>query len=335
MTFNTTNINDFTSNATAPADTIGSNKAYLVLKLGNSLTNGTSPIDTESVPSLASSAMLVELSISAWRGSKLAKRESEEVTQRANAGDRTARVTKSLLPDCEELKAIHTHINAIRAYNNSATMPWGNMGQKLLATKGYPTYHNDITGMIAEGYRLVDAFCQSYDWKIADAQASLGDMFDSNDYPSVDDIRRKFVFRLSYQPLPDAGDFRIDIGNEAMRDIQERYNSFYETCFKQAMGDVWQRVYKALSNASERLDYSDTEDKRVFRDSLVGNIMGLVDVLDVCNVTNDTQMSALRQQLQQAFEGITADALRDDEYLRRETKTNVDAIIAQLPSIEM
>ena len=101
------------------------------------------------------------------------------------------------------------------------------------------------------------------------------------------------------------------------------------------MGDVWQRVFKALSAASERLDYSDDEEKRTFRDSLVGNIIGLVDVLDVCNVTNDTQMSAMRQQLQQTFDGITADALRDDEYLRKETKTNVDAIIAQLPSIDM
>ena len=335
MAFNTTNINDFTSNVTAPSDCIGSGKSDLVQKLGNSLTNGTTPVDAENVPSLASSAMLVELSISSWRGSKLAVKESEEVTQRANAGDRTARVTKSLLPNCAELKAIHTHINAMRTYNASATMPWGNMGQRLLATKGYPSYHGDITGMITEGYRLVEVFCKSYDWEISQAEASLGEMFDSSDYPTVDDIRSKFVFRLSYAPLPDAGDFRIDINNEAMRDIQDRYNSFYESCFKQAMGDVWQRVFKALSAASERLDYSDDEEKRTFRDSLVGNIIGLVDVLDVCNVTNDTQMSAMRQQLQQTFDGITADALRDDEYLRKETKTNVDAIIAQLPSIDM
>lgn len=325
MTYATT-----TSHAVSSED-----MADAVQNLGNSLTNDTAPIDAENVPSLASSAMLAELSISEWRGSKLAKKESEEVTQRANAGDRTAIVTKKLLPDCEELSAIHKMTQAIRTFHTSSTMPWGQLGIRLLPTKSYMSYHNEVSGMMAEWQLLVDKFISAYDWEISQAQASLGDMFVSTDYPDATSLRSKFSVNLSYAPLPDAGDFRVDIGNDALREVQDRYNSFYQTRFEQAMGDVWQRVYKALSAASERLDYSDSEDKRIFRDSLVGNIITLVDVLDVCNVTNDTQMSALRQQLQQAFDGITADALRDDEYLRKETKTNVDAIIAQLPSIDM
>ena len=33
--------------------------------------------------------------------------------------------------------------------------------------------------------------------------------------------------------------------------------------------------------------------------------------------------------------GITPEALREDEYLRRETKQVVDDVIAQLPSIDL
>ena len=99
---------------------------------------------------------------------------------------------------------------------------------------------------------------------------------------------------------------------------------------------MWTRLHTALTNMSERLDYNDQPgDKKTFRDSLVSNVIDMVEVLDVCNVTGDSQMAALKDKLSSAMYGITAEVLREDNYTRTETKRAVDQIISALPSLEI
>ncbi len=151
----------------------------------------------------------------------------------------------------------------------------------------------------------------------------------------MDSLRSKFRFRLTYIPLPDAGDFRIDIGNEAAEEIKTHYNNYYSAQLNSAMNDVWHRTYDALTRMSERLDYADHEKKKVFRDSLVDNVSEMVELLRVCNVTQSTQMTAMADKLEDALMGVTPDALREDAYLRAETKRTVDEAIKALPSLDI
>ena len=59
-----------------------------------------------SAPTISSSSMLVELSISVWTGRRLDKRASSEVVASNHANVGVASVNKKLLGDCEELVAI-------------------------------------------------------------------------------------------------------------------------------------------------------------------------------------------------------------------------------------
>lgn len=79
----------------------------------------------------------------------------------------------------------------------------------------------------------------------------------------------------------------------------------------------------------------DPKDKRKFYDTLVSNVTDMFPILDLCNVTGDSQMSAMKLKLEDAFYCVTPDALRDDAYMRKETKRKVDDIIASLPSLDI
>ena len=215
------------------------------------------------------------------------------------------------------------------------TMPWSDTGLRLLPTAQYFKYNEAMTAVQDEFNRLVDNFLDAYDWEITQAQAKLGNLFVRDDYPTIEALRQKFKFRLTYIPLPDAGDFRIDIANEAADEIKEHYVSYYSTQLNNAMNDVWYRTHDVLKRMSERLDYGDNEKKKVFRDSLVENVSEMVELLRVCNVTGSTQMTAMADKLDDALNGVTPDALREDEYLRTETKRAVDEAIAQLPSLDI
>lgn len=279
--------------------------------------------------------MLVELSISTWTGRKKDKRASEDVTSMNHAAAGVAAVNKKLLGDCAELIAVQKFTANLRNAHYAMTMPWSDTGLRLLPTTQYFKYHQQMTALQQEYERLVALFLSAYDWEIMQAQTKLGDLFIRDEYPTTESLHNKFSFRLTYIPLPDAGDWRINIQNDAMDELKAHYENYYSTQLGQAMNDVWRRTYDALSRMSERLDYADHEQKKVFRDSLVDNVAEMIELLRVCNVANDVQMAAMADNLEEAMRGVTPDALREDEWLRRETKRNVDAAIKALPSLDL
>lgn len=288
-----------------------------------------------SAPTISSSSMLVELSISTWTGRKKDKRASEDVTSMNHAAAGVAAVNKKLLGDCAELIAVQKFTANLRNAHYAMTMPWSDTGLRLLPTTQYFKYHQQMTALQTEYERLVQLFLDAYDWEISQAQTKLGDLFLRDDYPTLDSLRKKFRFGLTYIPLPDAGNWIIDLQNDAAEELRAHYENYYSTQLSGAMNDVWKRTYEALSRMSERLDYADHEQKKVFRDTLVSNVIDMVELLNVCNVTGDSQMSALAMKLDDALRGVTPDALREDGYLRAETKRAVDDVIKALPSIDL
>ena len=304
-------------------------------ELGNSLTFTNETTPAISVPSIGTSAMLVELSISTWTARKKDKQASEDVTRTNGADSGAATVNKNLLSGCDELPAVRKFGANARNIHYSMTMPWSDVGLRLLPTAMYAKYHQTMTELQDEFERLGGVFMNAYGWEYSQAQARLGALWRADDYPSVESIASKFGFRLNYMPLPDAGDFRIDVGADAVDQMKTHYEEFYSTQIQRAMNDVWRRVYDSLTKMSERLDYGDHEERKIFRDTLVDNVLDMVDLLDVCNVTGDSQMSAMRLNLEDALRGVTPDALREDAFLRAETKRAVDNAIKSLPSLDI
>ena len=289
----------------------------------------------DEAPTLASASMLVEVNISNWVGRKKDKRASEDVVTQNHAAAGVANVNKKLLADSDNLRAIQQHVTATRSAHAHMTMPWSNSGLRLLPTAQYFKYQQTMTDMQNEFERLITNFLDSYNDEVIDVQMKLGDLFSRDDYPTTEDLERKFAFSINYMPLPDAGDFRVDIGNEALAEVKQQYSEFYAKQYSTAMNDVWTRLHKALTSMSDRLDYSSKEDKKVFRDTLVSNVTDMIELLRVCNVTNSTQMAAMADSLEEAMSGVTPDALREDDYFRAETKAAVDAAIKSLPSLDI
>lgn len=286
-------------------------------------------------PTLGSSAMLVEVNISTWAGRKKDKRASADVASANHADKEVANVIKKLLANSDTLKAIQTHVTAARNMHSNMTMPWSNSGLRLLPTAQYFNYSEAMSQMQNEFDALKTKFLNSYNDEVINVQLKLGSLFSRDDYPTIETLDSKFAFRMNYMPLPDVGDFRVDVGNEALLEIKQKYEDFYSKQYNTAMNDVWTRLHKALTNMSERLDYSGKEDKKVFRDTLVGNVTDMIELLRVCNVTQSTQMSDMANKLEDAMSGVSAVVLRDDNTFRVRTKAKVDDIIKSLPSLDI
>ena len=289
------------------------------------------------IPSISSSAMLVELSISTWTGVKQDKSASRKVAADGHAKDGAVRVNKTLLGDCKELDAVKKFAANLRTgFHYEATLPWSNSGLRLLPTLQYFKYHETITALEAEFKVLVEKFLTTYEWEVTQAQLSLGDYFNADDYPTVDKLRDRFAFRLSYIPLPDSGDFRLDINNEAAKAISDHYEKYYAEQTQRSMQDIWERLAKSLKHMVKMIDYERKEKgdgNGLFRNTLVPNVLEIVEMLGTCNVTNDPDMEAARKELVDALNGVTSEGLKEDAALRRQTKEKVQKVIDNLPGL--
>jgi hypothetical protein len=286
------------------------------------------------VPSISSSASKVFICIRQWAGQKKDKKASEEVTDANGAKKGTARVTKSLLGDCPELKAIQQLVGRVRNHHlYTFTMPWDDAGWRLLTTEHMPDFFLSMTGLKQEFDDLVEIFINAYHQEKVEAELQLGELYNANDYPSESELRAKFSFEIDHEPIAESGDWRVDVQNDAMDDIKSQYQTNYARKLNGAMAEVWEKLHATISKLAERIDYSDDEKKKVFKESTVVNLLELVDILDGFNITGDPDMARIAVDLKNAMRGVSAEALREDEGFRAETKKALELAMKSLPSL--
>jgi len=276
---------------------------------------------------ISSSAMLVDLSLSVWTGRKLDKSVSAEVDASKNTKGRAGNYHKNLLAGSEKLAEISKLSSTIRNWSYSQTSPWSDAGTRLLPS----TLFFDYKAKLAEYEKMfsdkVTEFLAEYDVLVSKAAFQLGDLFNREDYPVVEKIQSKFGLHYTFSPVPEAGDFRVDIGEAGMAELKERYDEAFRYRIESSMKDVWERLHDALSKMSERFDYDGSGTKKIFRDSLVENAQELTGLLKHLNITGDMQMEAMRKRLEALLSGCDADSFREDDVLRTKTKTALDEML--------
>jgi hypothetical protein len=288
--------------------------------------------------SIGSSAMLVELSVRSWTGRKLDKGVSAEIDVAKKAKTSVVNANKNLMAGTGVLDKIIKYAAQVRSWHISQTLPWSDNGSRLLPMSNFMAYKEQL-GVLEDNYNaLVDKFIDAYPNLIISAAFQLGDLFDRTEYPELHTLRNRFAFSYNFFPVPNAGDFRIDINEEAKADILANCNKAYEDRLNNAMRDAWERLKDCLTRMSDRLvvdvvhdaNGTPSQEFRVFRDSMIDNAKDLVDLLKHLNLTQDPLMEQARRDLKGILDKYDADDLRESFTARTDAKAQVDAILNKM-----
>ena len=279
------------------------------------------------VKSLSSSAMLVELNISLWTARKLDKKVSNDVDISNSTRTKAGNYHKNLLAGDDSLTAIGKLAGLIRTYHMSVTSPWSDSGQRLLTTAYFLPYQREMARLEKEYWFLVNDFLPAYSSKISAAAFQLGSLFDREEYPDVFQVQTKFGMSVRYTPVPESGDFRVDIGNDAMNDLKDQYDRLYQSNLDKVNADAWDRLYKVLTQLSFGLRTDENGKQGKIYSSVVDNAKDLCDLLQHFNVSGDTQLEAMRIKLEDTITGIDAKDIKDSDYVRGTVKQTVDAML--------
>jgi len=286
-------------------------------------------MSTDNSISIASSAMLVELSISTWTARKLDKKVSTQVDLDNGAKTKVVNANKNLMAGTGVLDTIVKYAANARAWHLSQTLPWTDNGSRLLPMSNFVNYKKQLGELEANYEALVDKFIIAYPNLVSAAAFQLGTLFDRNEYPDENSLKKKFKFTYSFFPVPTAGDFRIDINEEAKAEIMANCNSAYQDRLNNAMREAWSRLHDCLSRMSERLTDNADGSRKIFRDSLVENGVELVTMLKHLNITQDPKLELARRELQVAIGAHDLDSLRDNSNAREAVKMRVDSILSK------
>lgn len=288
--------------------------------------------ETYDIASISTSSMLVDLSIRSWTGTKIDRTTTMMVDAVNSTTTNAGKYQKNLFAGTKDLHDINKFDSRIRAWNISQTLPWSDKGQRLLPSSKFFDYKQALSNYEAMRGQKITKFLENYDSLILQASQALGSLFMLDDYPDQMQVAKQFEFKYSFLPVPVAGDFRVDVGNDAIAELHSQFNSSVNDRVRTAMADVTWRLEDCLRRMSERLtdDDNDTEaKKKIFRDTLVTNAQELVLDLKHLNITNDPKLESARVQLSKAVDGLNAETLRDSSHTRQEVKAEVDDILSK------
>jgi hypothetical protein len=279
--------------------------------------------------SIASSAVLVELNISVWTANKLDKGATDTVLASNSASKDSAQVRKNLMAGTDKRKKIADYAAKIRLYHNQTTLSWSDKGARLLPTSLFMDYKSNMNVYQRNMTTMIDDFYANYADLIDLAKHHMGDLFNPYDYPSIDELRNKFGFRLVFSPLPEGGDFRLDIPKADMDELGEQYESAFNDRLKDAMREPWEKLHKTLVHISEKLTdvEGDDETKKRYHDTLITNAQELCGLLTHLNVTKDPMLENARRSLELTMLGVDIDAIKESPDVRSSVKAKVDDIL--------
>ena len=266
-------------------------------------------------------AMLVKLSVSAWTARKHDRKVSKKVEEDYNAKE-AGRFNKVLIAQ-DSIKAISQVVNKARTYHYENTLAWGDDESRLLPSANYNNYSSKMREFRSEFELAVSDFAVKYPDLIEDARLRLNGMFQQADYPSVVDIHKRYDFKVTVNPLPDAEDFRVSLQSEEITKIQEDINRRSQEAQAEAMKDLWNRLYEGVRHMVDRL----SDNKAIFRDSLITNLVELCDLMPRLNVLDDPDLERMRNEVEAKLTGYIPDFLRKDKTERKLAARDAQSIL--------
>ena len=276
---------------------------------------------------LSSSAVLLSVNISCWPASKVDRDVTDKVNRDALAVATAGQYRKDLFAGTSLRKDIERKAARIRNFSSTNTLPWADKGERMLPMPLFMEVKQTITREKREYDDLCSTFFDAYPQLVADAPSRLGSLYNADDYPSIDEVRGKFGFRYVITPMPEAGDFRLDVTNEELTELKTQYEAAYQQRLADAMRDPWERLHTMLKGMSTKL--ADTDDKKRFHDTFVSNPIELCGLLTKLNVTNDPKLEDARRHLEVAMAGADIEAIKEAPEVRADMKSKVDAILGK------
>lgn len=282
--------------------------------------------------SLATSGLIVNVEVNVWSATKQDRNISKEVTTAYKADDEAARVVKHLLAGDATHKKLLNHRQTIYNWVKKRTYDWSG-SNRYLPVYLLPKFKEEFSALEAEYKKLTDEFVEKYPDIVGAMAFKQGDMFDAREYPSAEEVRAKFRMKLFVHAVPEQ-DFRVSIANDIKEELERHYEQAATTKVEEIMRDASERLVEFIKRIAHACREVESEgDGKVRRPKVYeGTIEGakeMCDLLKDFNLTGDSRLEEMRQDLLATLNDVTAKDLRESDATRAHVRNEMDKIMSK------
>lgn len=282
---------------------------------------------------LLNRAAMFSITARAWGGTAVASKD----TITSDADRDMIGVTKILISQCQEFNTIWKEVEAIRVWCAKYAMP--SFMQKsvyavaLTEVDRYEAKLQQTSDLLRN--ELVPAFIKVLPQYQEAAKARLRSLYNEKDYPTPDEMRRKFgiEWQWLYFGVPD--NLPAEIKAQAAAKLQKKYADAQN----EIVAALRAGFAELVNHAVERLTVQPGQKPKVFRGSLLENFNSFFETFPARNLMDDAQLEEVVAKARDVLGNVTPQALRESQTIREVTSNALaevqkltDKLVMEKPS---
>jgi hypothetical protein len=267
----------------------------------------------------------------------LGTRKSLSPSQRAEAAQPFDAEGGYLSAGKKLLDTSHPAFKAVTSIKTKIASVWRSMslsfpepGVRLIKREQIDEFVGLLTDFRAELVEAVANLDRHYGDLKAAAAERLGRLFNPSDYPET----LVGLFDVSWDfPSVEPPDYLRDLNPALYEAERARVAARFDEAVQLAEQAFLDEFAKLVSHLTERIGGGEDGEKKVFRDSAIGNLSDFFERFRSLNVGSNDQLDALVAQAKQAVRGIGAKDLRGSVDLRQRVATQLSQVQSALDGL--
>lgn len=208
----------------------------------------------------------------------------------------------------ESLKGVLRIRNAAKEFHIANTLPWADTGLRMIPAGRFTHWKRELTQMQGEFFDeaqlLFDDYPALRKEYIRRATASVAAEIP---FPTLEQMKANFDFKLFMQPIPDISDFRLSmLDAKTIASMKQSMAASLTAILDEGHAEIITRLYKVVARLH---DQTGKDNGRIF-ESLVTNMQEAVDVLPTLNLRNDPEINRLIARVKNELANVDVTALR-------------------------
>lgn len=295
----------------------------------------TSVLDPPTIPASAAPAQQLRLTNAAVRVSFtwLGVRKSLTPQQKALAAESFGAEGTFLSAGKKLLDTRHPAYRAVTAVRGKVqalwkerTTPFPEPGIRLIRRQEIPAFDAQMRDLRTSLAAAVAQLDERYGELKTIAHQRLGSLYNPADYPET--LVGLFGVEWDYPPT-EPPEYLLELAPAIFEQECARVASRFEEAVRLTEQAFLEEFSGLVSHLCERLT-GDTGERKVFRDSAVGNLAEFFERFRQLNVGSSEELDRLVEQAQRVVRGVDAQDLRDSNVLRGQVALQLSAVQASL-----
>ncbi|MDQ7010621.1 MAG: hypothetical protein Q9M29_02250, partial [Mariprofundaceae bacterium] len=248
----------------------------------------------------------------------------EEIGTACEADARLLSASKKLIDVRHEAFRKLTSLRGrIQSYSRGISLPYVESGVRLIRQTDIGAFVHVMEGFRQELHQAEADLNAVYDDIKVDARQRLGRLYNPADYPG--EIRGLFDVAWDF-PNVEPPSYLMQINPEVYEEERARVAARFEEAVRLAEEAFANELADLIDHLTERLTPGTEGQRKVFRDSTIGNFRDFIDRFRLLNIRSNQQLDALVEQAESLLQGVTPGQIRTLPEVRQQLHLGMEAL---------